>query len=283
MLAGGKLRVAVANGTGYNDPTSQDLPGGAPSAQMVVGDFNGDLLADVGLLRSTLVAPQPDEPATLVVMKGSSNGSFGAPIDWWRGPLDLTTMEVAAGDVNGDGKADLVVRVANAGATFYVAPSFASCAEPTGYDFTYRGECTFAPGIGLDAAAVWLDKPTWAASDVKWTLSDFNRDSRSDLVAVLKDGAGVDVFGAAATLDATFGEAKQMWTSNSQPFAEVVPFGLDVNPDGLGDLALLKKNGTNTAVQWLKAVQTAGVVTLTPTTAYNDSGLAWAPATTKPY
>ncbi|HUP82873.1 MAG TPA: VCBS repeat-containing protein [Candidatus Limnocylindria bacterium] len=277
MLVAGKVRVAVANGTGYADPTAgQDVPAGV--TQMVVGDFNGDLLADVGLLRPTLVEPLPNEPATLVVMRGNANGSFSAAQDWWRGAINLVSQQVAAGDVNGDGKADLVIRDATAGATFYVAPSFASCADPAGYNFTYRGECTNVPGTGLDVAAVWLDKPNWNASETSWTLSDFNRDSRSDLVAVLKNGGGVDVFGAAATLDSTFGETKQMWSTNNQPFAEVVPLGLDVNPDGLGDLALLKKHGANTTVQWLKAVQTGSVVTYTPTNGYDDGSLPFATA-----
>jgi hypothetical protein len=275
-----KLRLAVANGIGYADPTSQDLPGGAPTARMLVADFNGDLLADVGLLRSTPVQPLPDEPATMVVMRGNANGTFSAPVDWWRGVLDLATQQVAAGDVNGDGKADLVMSDGVAGVTFSVAPSFASCA-----DLTVWGPCPSVAGIGLDVATQWLNKASWVAAEVKWTMTDFNRDGRTDVVAVLKDGSGIDVVGARAINGGGFADTTMMLGINSLAFGDVTPVGSEINPDGLGDLVLLKKNGANTTVQWLRASQAVGspAVTYVTTTGLNDTGLPWGPATTKAY
>lgn len=288
LLNTGKIRVALVNntGTGYLDPTSQDLPNGAPTDQLLVGDFDGDLLVDVGLLRSTPIAPLPEEPATLVMMRGNANGTFSAPVDWWRGALDLTTQQVAAGDVNGDGRADLVIRDQTLGTTFSVAPSFASCVDPAGYAFTYWGPCTNVPGTGLDVAAQWFNNPNWLTPAPKWTLTDFNRDGRADVVVVVKNGNGIDVFGATAAVNGLgFGNANKMWSSGSVSFDNVNPLGVDVNPDGLGDLVLVQKSGSSSAFQWLRASQTDGsaAVTFVSTTAYVDASIPWAPATTDAY
>ncbi|MEP7378453.1 MAG: VCBS repeat-containing protein [Chloroflexota bacterium] len=288
LLNTGKIRVARATGTGYADPTSQDVPNGAPTDQLLVGDFDGDLLVDVGLLRSTPIAPLPEQPATLVVMRGNLNGTFGTPVDWWRGALDLANpnVRVAAGDVNGDGKADLVVGDTTAGTTFWVAPSFASCVDPAGYKFTYWGPCTNVPGTGLDVASQWLSNANWLTPAPKWTLTDFNRDGRTDVVVVVKNGNGIDVFGAKAGVGAlSFGDPQKMWHQDSVPLDEVNPLGIDINPDGLGDLLLVKKSNANTAFQWLRSSQTAGsaAVTLVPTTAYVDASIPWTPTTTDAY
>ena len=289
LLKTGKILVAAVNGTGtgYVDPTSQDVPNGAPTAQLVVGDFDGDLITDVGLLRSTPVAPLPEEPATLVVMRGNGDGTFSAPVDWWRGALDLTTEQVTAGDVNGDGKADLVIRDATAGTTFWVAPSFATCADPAGYAFTTVGSCTLVPGVGLDVAAPWLNNPSWTPPTTKWTLTDFNGDGRADVVVLVKNGNGIDVFGATAAVNSpSFGNPNKMVPQGlSLSFDNVSPLGLDINPDGLGDLQLVEKSNANTALQWLRASQTDGsaAVTFVATTPYVDANLPWAPATTDAY
>jgi hypothetical protein len=280
LLVNNTLRLARANGTGYDAPQAQDVPGGAPTSRMVVADFDGDLLADVGLLRSTPVQPLPEEPATMVVMRGVSNGTFSGPVDWWRGVLDLASQQVAAGDVNGDGKADLVMSDGVAGVTFSVAPSFASCA-----DLSALGACPNVPGAGLNTAAPWLNKANWVASEVKWALTDFSRDGRIDLVAVVSDGGGVNVVGGRALIGGGFSDTTMMLGINGLALADVSVIGSEINPDGLGDLVLLRRNGGITTVQWLRASQTAGspAVTYVPTTGYDDGGLGWSPATTKAY
>ena len=99
---------------------------------------------------------------------------------------------------------------------------------------------------------------------------------------MVKDGTGIVAYGMVAGGGA-FGDAKLMWQTGAIAFSDVNPFGVDVNPDGLGDLGLLRKAGSNTALMWLRATQTGNVVTFAPTTVYTDANLSWAPTTTKAY
>jgi hypothetical protein len=281
LTSAGKLRVALANGTGYDALSSQDLPAGTATSAMIVGDFDGDLLGDVGLLRSTPVAPLPEEPATLVVMRGKADGTFGAPQDWWRGALDLSTLQPIAGDVNGDGKTDLILRDASVGLRYWVAPSFASCA-----DFTTVGACTLVPGIGLDvlSAAPAFDQPDWNASYYRQTPADYDRDGRTDLILLAKvDAGGIKVLGLKALKDGGFAAPQLLWQNNGIAFGDVMAVGFDLNTDGLADVALLRKDGTNTALRWLRAVVSAGVVTASAVNELSDAGLPWNSGLVRPY
>ena len=186
---GKKVLVARATGDGFEAPVATDAP--ASARRLVVGDFNGDLLTDAGLLST--VTPGT---ANLAVMFRQAGG-WSAPADRWTGALDLDAADafVAAGDVNGDGKADLVMRDGADG--YRVAPSFASCAS-----FGNWGPCLNVPGTGLAAATPWLASPSWALADARHTLTDFDRDGRTDvLFTTTRAGGGVRVMVLRATAE----------------------------------------------------------------------------------
>jgi hypothetical protein len=268
--SGKKLRTAHATGSGYSAPVTQDLPAGAPSDTLLVADFNGDLLSDVGLLRSTPTVPTAGQPATLVVMRALANGGFGAPVDWWRGALDLSDELVMAGDVNGDGMADLVVRDGAASVGYRVAQSFASCT-----DFSARGPCTQSQGDGLGEATSWLGRTGWSAGDLKHAIVDFNRDGRDDVIIVVKNGGSIKVFALRSLVATGFAPAELLW-QGSIAFADVVPVGMHVNPDGLGDLTMLQRDGTGTKLFWLKSIPKSKTpASMSATSALSDPSLTW--------
>jgi hypothetical protein len=124
---------------------------------MLVGDFNGDGLSDI------IMGGLPDGDYRMFPeFLGSASGVLitNAPINSGHDPVAL-----AAGDVNGDGKMDLV-------ACDY-HPSYYS---PLFDIYTNAGKGTF--NFVTNASSAGLGNPAWL------TAADFNHDQRADLAAV---------------------------------------------------------------------------------------------------
>lgn len=263
VLAGNKLWLAKAIGgpDGYSSPTSTDVNS---ATGLVVDDFDGDMLADAGLIT----------PTGLKVMRSRGDGTFmdsfnDAPA-WLTGEFATRTF-VGAGDFNGDGKADLVVR--NTDGSYETALSRASCTY-----FGARGACptdaTGAPGLRDLAPA---GQEAWAAANVKHVVADFDRDGRDDLVAIVKDGSDSKVWAMRSVGDGTFA-APQLMGTFAISFDNTTPVAMDINPDGMTDLAFIGAN----SITWLRTNERSASpasMTLMPVTNLNQ-GLG---ANFKPY
>jgi hypothetical protein len=128
----------------------------------VVGDFNGDGRLDV------VTAQQLTD--TVSVLLGHGNGTFAPPLVFAASGVDFTPQAMAVGDINGDGKLDLVIKSVS------VLESDASqlgVLLGTG-DGTFRGPILAAPHPG-------------ESGDL--ALGDFNNDGRPD-VAVAENELG---------------------------------------------------------------------------------------------
>jgi hypothetical protein len=238
-----RIKVARSNGDGFGSLTNFDVPAGAE--RLVVGDFDGDLIDDVGVLTSPTAGQ-----AALWFMHRQANGGFDNAVEWWSGTLDLSDPAafVAAADVNGDDMVDLVVR--DATGAYLVAASSPSCADMTAW-----GSCpTTAVGTaGLNPLAVWLDPGATVAQGATSLVGDYDRDGRDDVIAVT-NSSNFKVLGLRSLKEGGFANAQSMYQSGTA-FAGVVPVAMDADPDGMVDLALVVKDGSSTDVQWLRTME----------------------------
>src|SRR5579863_1549511 len=206
----GKLDLAVANsldGTvsifiGRGDGTFAphfDYPAN-DSFSLVAGDFNGDGKVDI-----VTVSPA-NNATTFSVLLGNGDGSFKSPASY---DLGVIPYGVTAGDLNGDGKLDLVV--SSHGVLVLLG----------------NGDGTFQPPVTYSVEP-FSTQPV---------IADLNRDGKPDVV--LPDSVGVAVF--LGNGDGT------LQPPVSYNFGGAAAVG-DFNGDGLLDLAVADLGGVTVAL-----------------------------------
>lgn len=223
--------LGQADGTLVPAPPSFDrtmktaLFGGPGHLVIDVADVDGDLLADV-------VTANTD--GNVYVYPGRPGGTFGPGVASFAGTYrvdlrDPTTFEpIGVGDVDGDGRGDLVsikhgsayIHPGNADGTFGAAVER--------FEGTY--DSAFLDGVGHYAIDV----------------ADVNGDGRADLVTLHSSGTGY-VYPGLTT--GTFGSSVQSFHDTMNPALPdgegYEPVGVgDVNGDGRGDLVTVHTDGS---------------------------------------
>ncbi len=106
-VAGTSVLMFLGNGDGTFQPPLHYSPGsGLRPEALAAGDFNGD-----GKLDIAIVCGGAHELGVVGVGLGNGDGTFQAPAKYpvQSFPLPNITGSIAAGDLNGDGRLDLVV------------------------------------------------------------------------------------------------------------------------------------------------------------------------------
>jgi hypothetical protein len=208
------VSVLLGNGDGTFQ-TARDFAAGPRVSSVAVGDFDGRHYAN-GLPILDLVTAN-FYSNTVSVLLGNGDGTFQTArnIAVASGP-----SSVAIGDLNGDGKADLVV--ADAG-DFYGNNAGVSVLLGNG-DGTFQTAQVFAAGIPSIAVAV----------------ADFNGDGKPDLALTNGYGGGVHVL--LGNGDGTFRVAQEV---EPLPFSSVDQVAVgDFNGDGKPDLVTVTTDWT---------------------------------------
>jgi hypothetical protein len=199
----GSVSVLLSNGDG-SFQTAQTFATGPYPLSLAAGDFNADGKIDLASANNG-----GDYPNGVSILLGNGDGTFAAPVGVsveWAPPNSIAT-----GDLNADGKLDLVV----------------TSDDPWGGDYLSvllgHGDGSFAAPIGYDSYYGQLFSPT---------LADFNGDGKVDLAV-----AGWQMYGAIVYLGNGDGTLQEplVFGSDTGSGSNSVTAG-DFNGDGKIDL-----------------------------------------------
>ncbi|TDV56177.1 DUF2961 domain-containing protein [Actinophytocola oryzae] len=194
--------TAVSNGSAFGARTKAhdffSIDGEVP----LTGDVNGDGRADI-------ITFTRGQAADVWVALANPDGTFGASAKW-HDFFALDAEVPAVGDVDGDGRADIVTFTRGGAADVFVALS------------TGNG---FGPGIKWhDNFAIGTERPA---------VGDFNGDGRADIVT-FTGGAAADVYVALSSGAAFVGDGVK-W-HDSFAVGDELAGAADVDGDGRDDL-----------------------------------------------
>ncbi len=213
--------VALGNGTPATTPmvagVAQPLGAGTFPTAAVLDRFDGDGNLDLAVINA--ITDQ------VVVMQGNGDGTFGTELARLSVGASSTPIDLASGDLDGDGNADLAVVVTqiNANAPFWI----------NGY--LNDGTGGFSPVTNQNGTA-------GIQTDADVALADLNGDGRDDAVRTVAGSDRVLVF----ISDAGGALASHTpYTVGNNPAGVAVA---DVTGDGTPDIVTANRGGSDISI-----------------------------------
>ena len=207
----GAVSLLFGNGDGTFREPAVTLDAGPTSVFVLASDFNADGKLDLAVANANLGEPSN---GSISVFLGNGNGTFSSPATYkvgtTAGPLSL-----ASGDLNGDGKPDLVAAI-----NWNGGPSAMAV-------LLNDGSGGFSPAVNY---------ATSAAGSVSVAVADLNGDGRLDVV-VAQSEFFLDIF--LGNGDGTFGAPAELFGGSQPAFVRVA----DINRDGKPDLLVTNLSG----------------------------------------
>jgi hypothetical protein len=243
------ISILLGDGAGGFAPRTT-APAGPQPGSLAVGDFNNDGKPDLAATNSDGVNN------AVTVLTGVGDGTFGAPRSFAVG---TNPVEVAQGDFDGDGKADLAVANMNSdtvsvlngdGAGGFAPrrnypvggfPHGVAAADVNGDgrpDLLVSNSGSNNVSVLLGGAGGFAPAVNFAAGagPISVRVADFNLDGRLDLVTANRDNDHVSV--AFGTGNGSFAAPASYATSGDPLYAEPADF----DGDGRPDIAVLNAN-----------------------------------------
>ncbi len=253
--ADGGLAVQVMPGTGagfapastwWSVPADVAAASWTGSLRLLVGDFNGDFTADVGIVR-LLGASDAGGPLAELWVLPSTGSSFAGPRRYWAADAgqDLSGSTFAAADVTGDGRADLI---ALDGAAAVTAPAAAGDVPAPSTAIDVAVSTATARTSGLAHATTWATVPGVPPADLQAVPTDLNLDGRADLFLLTRTGDSAMSLQSAVSTGRSFAVAT-LPSSVPLPFASAATefVASDVSGDGRPDLVAVTDAGADPA------------------------------------